>query len=198
MTPAIQDAYRKLRAELATNKRLAWGLLLIAGILAVQLFLVLLGVREAQADAYAQKVQQLEKMQALSGQDIWISRAQAAARLRKALEAEIPGAETPGVAQAQAVTWARDALTAINAESPQIQPGQPEQVDGMAGIWRIPIVVSGAASPDRVVQLIRQIERKPTLATVEEAMILNKENKTFSLTVVSFAKVPVGGTNAGG
>ncbi|GAB1408568.1 hypothetical protein MASR1M8_24870 [Thermomonas brevis] len=190
----LQETIRKLRAEVAGNRRLAWGLAVIAGILVLQAFLMLLDLRAAQAREYQLQVQKLGKMKSLAGEHVWVQRAEVAARLRRALEAEIPQAETAGVAQAQVLTWVRDAAVGTAAEGLRIQPGTPEQVAAVPGVWRIPVTVAGGAPPAKAIELIRQVEQRRTLTSVAEANLLNKENKTFTLALVAYARV---GTGAG-
>ena len=125
---ALHDGLRKIRAEIAGNRRLALGLAAIVCILVLQAFLMLLDLRAEQARAYQQKVATLEKMKSLAGEQVWIQRAAVAARLLRSLQAEIPQAETAGVAQAQLVTWARDVARTTEAEGLRIQPGTPEPV----------------------------------------------------------------------
>lgn len=193
---ALHDGLRKIRAEIAGNRRLALGLAAIVCILVLQGFLMLLDLRAEQARAYQQKVATLEKMKSLAGEQVWIQRAAVAARLLRSLQAEIPQAETAGVAQAQLVTWARDVARTTEAEGLRIQPGTPEPVASVPGVWRFPVVVAGGASPAKAVELIRQVEQRRTLTTVSEANLLNKENKTFSLTLVAYSRLADGGGDA--
>lgn len=192
----LQETIRKLRAEVAGNRRLAWGLAVIAAILVLQAFLMLLDLRATQAREYQSQVQKLGKMKSLAGEHAWVQRAEVAARLRRALEAEIPQAETAGVAQAQVLTWVRDAAVGTAAEGLRIQPGTPEQVAAVPGVWRIPVTVAGGAPPAKAIELIRQVEQRRTLTTVAEANLLNKENKTFTLALVAYARVGTGADDA--
>lgn len=196
MTTALRAATQKLRADVSGNPRLRWGLVVIAAILLLQVFLMLLDVRSAQLREYQLQAQKLEKMKELAGEQVWIQRSEVAARLRRALEAEIPHAETAGVAQAQVVTWVRDAAVATGAEGLRIQPGTPEELASLPGTWRIPVTVAGGAAPAKVMELIRQVEQRRTLTTVVEANLLNKENKTFTLALVAYARVGAGAGDA--
>lgn len=197
MKGALEAALQKAKVELSGNKRLAWGLAVIGGILLLQAFMLLLDLRRDQAEAHADAVGKLRKMQSLSGENEWLSRAQVTGRLLRALESEIPQVETAGVAQAQVITWVRDAAVAAGAEEVRIQQAAPEQVEALEGVWKVPVMVSGAAAPAKVVEIIRKVEQRPTLTTVGEAMLLNNANKTFSLTVIAFVRVGAGGGDAG-
>ena len=87
---ALHDGLRKIRAEIAGNRRLALGLAAIVCILVLQAFLMLLDLRAEQARAYQQKVATLEKMKSLAGEQVWIQRAAVAARLLRSLQARAP------------------------------------------------------------------------------------------------------------
>lgn len=179
----------QLLGEVAANQRLQMGLAAILGILAVYVFLVLVDLQAAQASKYVQKTEQLAKMRALAGQQAWIGRAQAVARVRRGLDAEIPSVETVGVAQAQLMTWVRDLGQAAGGEAVQIQSREPQRVSAESDVWRIPVVISGAATHEKVVQMIQQVERRSVLTVVDQALIMNRENKTYSLTLVAFARI---------
>lgn len=179
----------QLLREVAGNRRLQAGLAAIAMILAVYVFLVLVDLRAAQALRYSERTEQLAKMRALAGQDAWIGRAQSVARVRRGLDAEIPRVETIGVAQAQLMTWVRDMGQSSGGEAVQIQSQEPRRVVADGDLWRIPVVISGAAGADKVVQMIQQVEKRSVLTVVDQALIMNRENKTYSLTLVGFARI---------
>lgn len=189
MTVSLRVRREQLLQEIAGNRRLQAGIAAIALILAVYVFLVLLDLRAAQARDYSQKTEQLAKMRALAGQDAWIGRAQSVARVRRGLDAEIPRVETVGVAQAQLMTWVRDLGQSAGGEAVQIQSQEPQRVTADADLWRIPVVISGAATPDKVVQMIQQVEKRSVLTVVDQALVMNRENKTYSLTLVAFARI---------
>ena len=189
MTVSLRQRRDQLVQEVAGNRRLQAGLAGIVLILAVYVFLVLLDLRTAQAGDYSQKTEQLAKMRALAGQDAWIGRAQSVARVRRGLDAEIPRVETVGVAQAQLMTWVRDLGQSAGGEAVQIQSQEPQRVAGEADLWRIPVVISGAATPDKVVQMIQQVEKRSVLTVVDQVLVMNRENKTYSLTLVAFAHI---------
>ena len=183
-TPALAD----IRREWAANPRLRLGVVAIGVIVAIYLSLVLRDWNASLAQDYAERTGYLAKMQALAGQDAWIERAASAAEVRSALEAEIPEVATIGLAQATVQGWVREAAVAFG-EDVQVRAAAPVPVAEGSDIWRVPVTVGGKLDPARYVQLLAQIERRPTLAVIEEATVLNRENRTFSLTVVSYYRV---------
>lgn len=181
-------ALRGLRAEWQGNQRLRWGVLAIALILAAYLFLVLVDWKASLQAQYLQRAEYLYKVRTLSGQGVWVERAQAARRMHDALLAQVPTVATVGLAQASVQSWARELVAATGGEV-RVEARAPQAVDGQPGIWRVPIVLSGSLAPSQVVQLMQRIDRQSTLTVVEQANMLNRENRTFSLTIVSFFRI---------
>ena len=191
----IREQVARARLELAQNKRLRLGLFAIAGILAFYSFLVLTDLRSSLHEQYVERREYLRKIRALAGQDQWIERAEQISRVRKALEAEIPSFASPGLAQASAQTWVRD-MAAVHGTAVRVQTQLPEAVEGTPGLWRIPMMISGSLPPRPVLNLIQNIEKRTSLAVIEESLILNRQNQTFQLTVVSYVRVAGGAADA--
>jgi hypothetical protein len=192
---AISDLLARGRQEFAQNARLRIGVLVIAAILAFYSFLVLKDLRSSLQDQYVERRQYLRKLRVVAVQKDWPARAEEISRVRRALEAQIPVVASPGLAQASAQTWLRD-LAAVHGEAVRVQSQPPEAVEGTPGLWRVPMVVSGSLPPRTVINLIQNIEKRGSLAVIEEALILNRQNQTFQLTVVSYARVAGTGANA--
>lgn len=181
-----------LRGQLAgvaqqwrANPRLRAGVYAALAIVGVYAFLVLSDWRMALAREYSERAVYMRKLRALAAEPEWLERAQETARLRKALEAQLSQARTLGIAQAEVQGWARERVAALGGQA-QVVAQAPAEVEGQPGLWRVPVVISGAASADQVVQLIQLVERSQALAVVEQSTLLNRENRTFSLTVVFF------------
>lgn len=192
----LHDWINRARQDFSQNPRLRIGVVVIAAILALYAFLVLRDWRTDLHDNYVERRQHLRKINALAGQNAWPARAEAMSRLRKSLEAQIPAATSQGLAQAGAQTWLRDLTAVYAAGAVQVQAKPPQAVEGQAGLWRIPIVISGALPPTAVLNIIQQVEKRSSLSVIEQSMILNRENKTFELTVVSYARVAGGSDDA--
>lgn len=178
----------KLRKEIAGNRRLALGVAAIAAIVTVYAVLALADWRASLHERYVERRQYLRKVRSLAGQGAWEARAEQMRRLRKALEAEIPSAASPGLGQAMAQSWLRKQVEPYGP-AVQVQTRPVEEVEGQPGLVRVPTVVSGALSPRSVVNLLRRIESNSTLTVVEQALILNRENQTFELTVVAYVRI---------
>lgn len=188
MSGALRAALASMRKELADNPRLRLGAWLIAAILIFYVWLVLADWRAQMHKDYVAQVQQLQKIRSLAGQDEWLQRAEQARVLRDALQAQIPEVATLGLAQASVQTLARD-MIAASGNAIRVQTEAPAEVGEGSGLWRVPMVISGGLGATQVLQLIRRIESQRNLVVIEQAMILNRENHTFSLTMVSFFRV---------
>jgi len=181
---AIDDVRRQLRA----NPRLQIASALIAALVGTYGLLGLVDLRARVADSYADRVGEMRALRTLARQPEWLERAQAAARLRKGLEAQIGHATTVGIAEAEVQAWARERAAATGGQI-QIAPQATVEVEAQPGLWRVPVVMSGAAEPMQVVQLMQTIETSARLAVVEQASLLNRENRTFSVTVVFYYRI---------
>ncbi|MDZ4379566.1 MAG: hypothetical protein U0973_15635, partial [Xanthomonadaceae bacterium] len=111
MNAVLQSLLTQVRSEFQANARLRWGGLLILAIVVLYLLLVLSDVRAQMQRDYVQQVQRLDKITSLAGQDEWLQRAEQARELRDALQAQIPGVATLGLAQASVQSLARDLIT---------------------------------------------------------------------------------------
>lgn len=191
----LGDLVLRARQEFAQNPRLRIGVIAIATILALYAFLVLRDWRTELHANYVERREHLRDVRALAVQKSWPARAKAMSRLRKGLEAQIPTVGSLGLAQAGAQAWARD-LTSGYPGTTQVQPQEPQQVENQPGLWRIPVTISGSLPPKVVINLIQQIEKRTSLSVIEQSMLLNRENKTFELTVVSYARVAGSADNA--
>lgn len=172
------DARRQWREQ----PRLRAGILFAVGLVAAYLLLMLNDWRVAAGDEYRQRSAYMQKLRGLAEQPEWLDRAQAAARTRKALDAQIGSASTLGIAQAEVQAWARERAAALGGQV-RITGRPAAEVEQLPGVWRVPITLSGTTAPQQVLQLMQQVEQSPTLAVIEEATLLNRENRTFSVTV---------------
>ncbi|MGI8559869.1 MAG: hypothetical protein ACR2J7_00200 [Luteimonas sp.] len=171
--------------------------MVIAAILALYAALLLGNWRSELHERYVEHRQYLRKVRTLAGENEWAARAEAMSRARSALEAQIPDVASVSLAQAAAQTWLRE-LAAVHGTAVQIQSQAPQPVEDQPGLWRVPVVIGGALPSRAVLNIIRQIETRSSLAVIEEAMILNRDNRTFQLTVVSYFRVGKGGADAPG
>lgn len=190
--PSLQ----RLTSEWGTNRRLRLATVLAVGILAFYLLLTLIDWRRGLHDVYQQESIRLYKTAALAGQDTWLGRAQQARDLRKALEAQIPSANTLGLAQAEAQGWVQQLLRAFGRGLTS-QSRAPVQVDAAAGIWKVPISVRGAITSGQYVEMLRRIEGNDRLMVIEQVSIDNQRKPTIEMTITAYYRVRLPSTASG-
>ncbi|MGH8075373.1 MAG: hypothetical protein ACREO4_15080 [Lysobacter sp.] len=189
----VPSQLRPMLGELKDSQRLQLGLGLIALVVLFWLMLVLGDWRAAKLEALQDARARLAKVQALAGQQAWIERADAAKQVADALQAEIPAAASPGLAQAEFQGWLRELANAQGVPV-RLDVQAPVRLEQPADIVRVSATISGALSPDRAVQLIHRIEGHANLATIPISTIRSDtlKNRTFSITVQGFYRVPAG------
>mgnify|MGYP000169685187 CR=1 FL=1 len=132
-----------------------FGTRIVGAIALVYLLLVLVDWRRDLHEQYQQRTLQLYKMSALAGQEQWAVRAEAARNLQKSLQAEIPRANTIGLAQAEVQTMIRQVLNAFGPKlSSDSRP--PLQVRAQPGLWRIPVTIRGQVGQAQLLEILRQ------------------------------------------
>ncbi|MHB1271833.1 MAG: hypothetical protein ACYCZD_03520 [Rhodanobacter sp.] len=182
----------QLRAELARNPRLRVGIVLIGALLLVYQLAGLADTR-ARLDAdYSAKSRQLVRVQGISREDGWDRRASDIHAVRKALEAEIPDADSVGLAQATVQGWLRDTASHFGPKL-TVTMGTPLRVDDQHPYWKIPVQINGPIAPSQALELIRQIESRKELITVESIRLTSGDNPSLALEVAGYYRVTKGG-----
>jgi hypothetical protein len=180
------------RAELARNPRLRVGIVVIGALLLVYQLTGLSATR-ARLDAdYAVKLAQLVRVQGISREDGWDRRASDIHAVRKALEAQIPDADSVGLAQATVQGWLRDTAGNLGPKL-TVTMGTPVRVDDRHPYWQIPAQINGPIAPSQALELIRQIESRKELVTVQSIRLTSGDTPSLALDVASYYRVTKGG-----
>lgn len=180
------------RAELADNPRLRAGLIVIGTLLLLYQLMGLSDLRERMTSDLVDKQMQLVRVQSLSKEDGWDQRATAVHTILEALQAEIPDSDSLGLAQATMQGWLRDMVTRSGAKL-TVTMGTPLQADGSAVYWKLPAQISGAISVAGALELIRQIESRKELMSVESIRLTAGTRPSISLEVASYYRIRKGG-----
>lgn len=176
------------RAELARNPRLRLGVVLIGALLLIYQLTGLSTTRNRLHADYATQLVRLQRVQDISKEDGWDRRASNIHTIRKGLEAEIPDADTVGLAQATVQGWLRDRLTSVGPKL-SITMGTPVLVNDQQPYWKIPAQVSGMVRPAQALELIRQIESRKELTVIESIRLTTGSNPSLALDVASYYRV---------
>lgn len=190
MNVSLPAGLRPLWAQVRGNPRLQAGLALIALLVAGWVFLVLGDLRAARLEQRQQALQRYVQVRQLVGQEVWLQRADAANRLADALAAEIPPAQSPGLAQAAFQDWLKKI---VDSEGEQIRliVQAPAPVEDQDGLVQVTAEISGAMEPHRVWQMIHRIESSVSLVTIPILSVrTDGTNRRFSLTVEGFYRLP--------
>lgn len=196
------EQLRGMRQEWQGNPRLRLGVLVVVAISVLYGCLVLNDWRHALHAQYQQRTLQLYKMSALAGQEHWLSRAQSAKDVEKALQAEIPNATTIGLAQAEVQTMVRQLIDAFGRKM-TTESRPPVAVPGQPGLWRVPVTLRGALSSTQLLEMLRRLEDADRLMVIDESQITFPQGvPTVSLTLSAFYRVgdgkPQGDGNGAG
>ena len=189
MSAVLAQRWRKSREEWNANPRLRWGGLAILVIAFFSLCLLMADWRESLQETYRQRSLQLYKVAALSGQDQWLLRAEGVKTVQKALQAEIPGATSIGLAQAEAQATVRQIL---NAFGPKLSadPRPPAQVPGQPGLWRLPVTIRGAISQPQLASILWRIEGSDRLIVIDDLSITFVQRMpSIAMTVTAYYRV---------
>ncbi len=178
----------ELRAELARNPRLRVGIVLIGALLMVYQLAGLSATR-ARLDAdYSAKLTQLARVQGISREDGWDQRASEIHAIRMALEAEIPDSDSIGLAQATVQGWLRDTAGNVGPKL-TVTMGTPLPVGNLHPYWTIPAQINGPIDPAQALELIRQIESRKELMTVQSIHLTTGEHAMLALDVTGYCRV---------
>lgn len=177
-----------IRGEWQANPRLRWGVLAIGVIAWVYAVLLLNDLRLKLHEDYRQQTLRLYKVAALAGKDEWIGRAQDAKALRRALDSQVPGASSTGMAQADAQGWVK---ALVNATGPKLttEGRDATRVDPASGLWKVPMTLRGTTEPGPLLEMLRQIESSERLVVVESLEINNRQRMNLQITIAPYYRL---------
>ena len=190
MKMKLPPAVQKLVAQVGANPRLQAGLVLMAMLVAGWVFLVLGDWRNEQLQRLEQVRQRLAQVRQLSGQTVWLQRADEAQRLADVLDAGISPAASPGLAQADFQGWLKQIVDSQGVAL-RLDVQTPTFLDEPADVVQVTAVVSGGLDPQRVWQMIHRIESRTAVVAIPMLTVRSDgANKTFSLTVQGYYRLP--------
>ena len=174
--------------ELKHNGRLRLGLIVIVALIALYEISSLSQWRAGIAADYSLQQERLLRIRSISRQDDWTRRAADAASMRKALQAEISVANSVGLAQATFQGWLTG-LAQSTGKPLQITMGAPVKLQGQPGYWKIPAQVAGNLGIREAMELIRQVESRKELVTIETIELTNDQYPRASLALATYYHV---------
>lgn len=178
-----------LAEQIRGNPRLLAGMVLIATIVLLWLFLLLGDWRQSRITVLQASLDRLEQTRILARQRDWSERAGRATQVADNLQAEIPPAASPGLAQADFQGWLRQLADNQPAQL-RLEVQVPVRLEEPADIVRVTATLNGTMPPSQVVQLMGRIESRQSLATIPMATLRSEgSNQSFSLTVQGYYRL---------
>jgi hypothetical protein len=180
----------QIRQEWQENRRLRIGGWLILALVFGYCILFLQDKEKMVEEESRVLYSRLAKLQSLAGQSEWSARAQAARSVRVQLESRLFTAESRGLAQANIQTWIDGRIKKIQLAGTRVQVEQARPVSGHQGLLQVTATVQGRFEWDKVVELVRDIERNEHLMFIEQFDVIRLKNEHFTLVFRAFFQEP--------
>ena len=175
-------------AEITSNRRLAWMLLAIGMVLIALLLDACWGHLQHQANELQALQDRRARLESLSGSTEWFARAEESREALSTLEAGIPSAQSPGLAQALFQGWLRERTSGMDG-SVFTEVATPQVVEGTDGLLRVTGTVSGRSHRNTVIDLIRRAEAASDLITVDAFSVPADADAGFSITLSAYYRL---------
>lgn len=191
---ALDASLQSLRRQVDAAPWLRWAALAIAMLAAALALQALDKLRVERQKAGIEAEQDLRRILALKGQDVWVAREKSARLLRDSLKAQLPEVNTPGMAQAALQNWLRNITSNFDAQNVVIRLNRTAPLESMPEVLKVNAALSGNLSPGQALALIRRIESAPNLVVVETMALQSDSSNTLHLTVNAYYRLAAGPT----
>lgn len=191
---ALDASLQSLRRQVDAAPWLRWAALAIAMLAAALALQALDKLRMERQKAGIEAEQDLRRILALKGQDVWVTREKSARLLRDSLKAQLPEVNTPGMAQAALQNWLRNITSNFDAQNVVIRLNRTAPLESMPEVLKVNAALNGNLSPGQALALIRRIESAPNLVVVETMALQSDSSNTLHLTVNAYYRLAAGPT----
>ncbi len=191
---ALDASLQSLRRQVDAAPWLRWAALAIAMLAAALALQALDKLRMERQKAGIEAEQDLRRILALKGQDVWVAREKSARLLRDSLKAQLPEVNTPGMAQAALQNWLRNITSNFDAQNVVIRLNRTAPLESMPEVLKVNAALNGNLSPGQALALIRRIESAPNLVVVETMALQSDSSNTLHLTVNAYYRLAAGPT----
>lgn len=176
---------RQLRAELADNLRLRYGIWLIVGILLLYFALVRNDRVQIAYAGYMAEANRLQRAAALLEREDWPQLLAAQRETHGRLEALLWQAESEGLAQAQLQSILQQMVETANLNNVLVRSGLSQPVPNLPDVWRIQMRVSGGYAQGAELQLLYAIATHPQKFVVDR-LDITRSNSRLTLLVSAY------------
>lgn len=190
----LDASLQSLRRQVDAAPWLRWAALAIAMLAAALALQALDKLRMERQKAGIEAEQDLRRILALKGQDVWVAREKSARLLRDSLKAQLPEVNTPGMAQAALQNWLRNITSNFDAQNVVIRLNRTAPLESMPEVLKVNAALNGNLSPGQALALIRRIESAPNLVVVETMALQSDSSNTLHLTVNAYYRLAAGPT----
>lgn len=191
---ALDASLQSLRRQVDAAPWLRWAALAIAMLAAALALQALDKLRMERQKAGIEAEQDLRRILALKGQDVWVAREKSARLLRDSLKAQLPEVNTPGMAQAALQNWLRNITANFDNQNVTIRLNRTAPLESMPEVLKVNAALNGNLSPGQALALIRRIESAPNLVVVETMALQSDSSNTLHLTVNAYYRLAAGPT----
>lgn len=133
----MRAQWERVRQEWRQNRRLRLATLVVVLILGLHAVLGLSDRRQALAREYARDTELLARLEAVSRERAWPTRARAAEGLLAAVRKSVPAARSPGLAQAEVQAWLTEQATQAGLQGPRVRVEDTVDVPGHPDMWQV-------------------------------------------------------------
>jgi hypothetical protein len=191
---ALDASLQSLRRQVDAAPWLRWAALAIAMLAAALALQALDKLRMERQKAGIEAEQDLRRILALKGQDVWVAREKSARLLRDSLKAQLPEVNTSGMAQAALQNWLRNITANFDNQNVTIRLNRTAPLESMPEVLKVNAALNGNLSPGQALALIRRIESAPNLVVVETMALQSDSSNTLHLTVNAYYRLAAGPT----
>lgn len=208
----MQGGIGKLRAELAANHRLRWGVWAIVAIMWIYAVLVLRDAARAERLAVEQASRRIATLEQVAAERDWPARLRSAEDLRQKLEGRLWHAGTLGLAQAAFQDWVNQAVQQAGVRKPAVavaaqeesaaRPAAgaaPTEAGASSDLWKTTARVAFDFEPSALYRFLQRLAANDKAVVVESLTIRGTPGGRAEMVLVAYFQKP--GTltrNAGG
>jgi len=178
--------FSMLVREWRQNQRLRLAVWLMVGILLLYVSLLVSDWRTAVQEDYRRTAERLSRLEALTKQSEWTTRADASRALCVQLEGGLWKAEGRGMALAALQNWIYGLLKGSALDDSRVSVEPAIDVPGVEHVWQVAVRVEGALHMQKLAVLLHQIETHPQMTEIDGLEITAGTQGRFALVLKAY------------
>ncbi len=183
-----------LRDEWKKNPRLRLGILAIAGIGLLYLFLVVSDYQIEQKKNFDRIAKQYTKLKRGGLDESWLQHYEEAKNFAALVESRAWRAKSRGLAQAMVQSWAEELIKKYKFSGPSLRVEQAYEVTDVDSLWQVAATLEAEYPPENIAGILREVEGSEKLLSIERLIITKnaqtiRDPKRFTLGVKAYFKL---------